>query len=69
MGANENRSGRTDSVGHATRVDRLNLQVFGRIRVDGAHTGVDVVDSEAVLFEWLGRSGTPEFKELQALVK
>ena len=32
-------------------------------------SGVDVVDSEAVLFEWLDKSGTPEFKELQALVK
>ena len=31
--------------------------------------GADVVDSEMVLFEWLGRAGTPEFKELQALVK
>jgi nicotinamidase-related amidase len=31
--------------------------------------GADVVDSEMVLFEWLERAGTPEFKELQALVK
>jgi nicotinamidase-related amidase len=31
--------------------------------------GADVVDSEMVLFEWLGKAGTPEFKELQALVK
>jgi isochorismate hydrolase len=31
--------------------------------------GADIVDSEMVLFEWLGRAGTPEFKELQALVK
>ena len=30
---------------------------------------VDVVDSEMVLFEWMERSGTPEFKELQALIK
>jgi nicotinamidase-related amidase len=30
---------------------------------------VDVVDSEMVLFEWLELSGTPEFKELQALIK
>ena len=29
----------------------------------------DIVDSEMVLFEWLGRAGTPEFKQLQALVK
>jgi nicotinamidase-related amidase len=32
-------------------------------------SGADVVDSEMVLFEWLGKAGTPEFKELQALVK
>ena len=31
--------------------------------------GADIVDSEMVLFEWLERAGTPEFKELQALVK
>jgi isochorismate hydrolase len=31
--------------------------------------GADVVDSEMVIFEWLERAGTPEFKELQALVK
>ena len=32
-------------------------------------TGVDVVNSEMVLFEWLGKAGTPEFKELLGLVK
>jgi len=32
-------------------------------------SSVDVVDSEMVLFEWLERSGTPEFKELQSLIK
>ena len=31
--------------------------------------GADVVDSEMVVFEWLERAGTPEFKELQALIK
>jgi nicotinamidase-related amidase len=31
--------------------------------------GADVVDSEMVVFEWLERAGTPEFKELQGLVK
>lgn len=30
---------------------------------------VDVVDTEMVLFEWLERAGTPEFKELQKLVR
>ena len=27
-------------------------------------SGVDIVDSEMVVFEWLGKAGTPEFKEL-----
>jgi nicotinamidase-related amidase len=31
--------------------------------------GADVVDSEMVIFEWLERAGTPEFKELQPLIK
>ena len=32
-------------------------------------TGVDIVDSEMVIFEWLGQAGTPEFKELHGLAK
>lgn len=32
-------------------------------------SGVDVVDSEMVVFEWLGKAGTPEFKDLLGLVK
>jgi hypothetical protein len=31
--------------------------------------GADIVDSEMVGFEWLGKAGTAEFKELLALVK
>ncbi|HLF58073.1 MAG TPA: hydrolase [Alphaproteobacteria bacterium] len=31
--------------------------------------GVVPVTTEMVLFEWLGRAGTPEFKELSALIK
>jgi nicotinamidase-related amidase len=31
--------------------------------------GVDKVTSEMVVFEWLREAGTPEFKELQALIK
>lgn len=31
--------------------------------------GVDKVTSEMVVFEWLKQAGTPEFKELQALIK
>ena len=32
-------------------------------------SGVDVVDSEMVVFEWLGKAGTADFKELLSLVK
>ena len=32
-------------------------------------SGADVVDSDMVIFEWLGRAGTPEFKDLLALLK
>lgn len=31
--------------------------------------GAFIVDSEMVLFEWLGKAGTAEFKELQELIK
>jgi nicotinamidase-related amidase len=31
--------------------------------------GVVVAGVEMVLFEWLGRAGTPEFKEISALIK
>ena len=34
-----------------------------------AKAGADIVDSEMVMFEWLERAATPEFKELQALIK
>lgn len=34
-----------------------------------ARCGAEIVDSEMVLFEWLEKAGTPEFKELQPLVK
>ena len=34
-----------------------------------ARSGTDIVDSDMVIFEWLERAGTPEFKELHALVK
>jgi nicotinamidase-related amidase len=32
-------------------------------------SGVDIVDSEMVVFEWLGKAGTPAFKDLLGLVK
>lgn len=34
-----------------------------------ARDGVEIVTTEMVLFEWLGRAGTPEFKELSALIR
>jgi nicotinamidase-related amidase len=36
-------------------------------RLRGA--GAEIVTTEMVVFEWLGRAGTPEFKELSALIK
>jgi nicotinamidase-related amidase len=34
-----------------------------------AKEGVDIVDTEMVVFEWLERAGTTQFKELHALIK
>ncbi len=34
-----------------------------------AAAGVSVVDSEMVVFEWLGAAGTPAFKELSRLIR
>lgn len=31
--------------------------------------GVDIVDSEMVVFEWAGRAGTDEFRELSRLIR
>lgn len=36
-----------------------------RLRAEGA----SIVDNEMVAFEWLERAGTPEFKDVQALLK
>jgi len=33
------------------------------------HANVSVVNTEMALFEWVGKAGSPEFKEIQALVK
>jgi nicotinamidase-related amidase len=52
-----------DATGSRSKVNRK--LAISRL----AKSGVDVVDSEMVLFEWLERAGTPEFKELQALIK
>lgn len=46
--------------------DAANAELaFHRMRANG----VEVVSSEMVLFEWLHRAGTPEFKDLLALIK
>ncbi|MBF0356304.1 MAG: isochorismatase family protein [Alphaproteobacteria bacterium] len=34
-----------------------------------AANGIEIVTVEMVVFEWLGRAATPEFKELSALIK
>ncbi|MBT5309834.1 MAG: isochorismatase family protein, partial [Rhodospirillaceae bacterium] len=34
-----------------------------------AAAGAEIVTTEMVLFEWLGRAGTDEFKELSKLIK
>jgi hypothetical protein len=31
--------------------------------------GVEIVDSEMVVFEWLGEAGTPVFRELSRLIR
>ncbi|HYJ58909.1 MAG TPA: hydrolase [Methyloceanibacter sp.] len=52
-----------DAIGSRSKVNRK--LAINRL----AKAGADVVDSEMVLFEWLERAGTPEFKELQTLIK
>ena len=36
-----------------------------RLRTDG----VEIATTEMAVFEWLGRAGTPEFKELSRLIR
>jgi len=52
-----------DAVGSRSDVSRK----LGLRRLERA--GAFVVDSEMVLFEWLEKSGTEEFKALQSLIK
>jgi nicotinamidase-related amidase len=52
-----------DAVGSRSKLSRK--LALARLLKSGA----DVVDSEMVLFEWLERAGTREFKEIQALIK
>lgn len=54
-------------VGDATssRANANREAALARLRGDG----VQVATTEMVLFEWLGRAGTPEFKELSRLIR
>jgi nicotinamidase-related amidase len=52
-----------DAVGSRAKVSRR--YALARLM----NSRVDVVDSEMVLFEWLEKAGTPEFKAIQALIK
>jgi nicotinamidase-related amidase len=38
---------------------------LARLRADG----VEIATTEMALFEWLGKAGTPEFKELSRLIR
>lgn len=49
----------------ASRAKSSRKAAFARL----LHAGCTLVDSEMVLFEWLAKAGTPEFKAIQALVK
>ena len=52
-----------DAIGSRAKVNRK-LAITRLL-----NAGADIVDSEMVLFEWLERAGTPEFKELHPLIK
>lgn len=54
-------------VGDATssRANANREAALARLRGDG----VQIATTEMVLFEWLGRAGTPEFKELSRLIR
>lgn len=52
-----------DAVG--SRTERNKQLGIERMRAAGAN----IVSTEMVVFEWLHRAGTPEFKELSALIK
>src|SRR5512144_676432 len=49
----------------SSRTERNHSAAIERLRRDGAR----IVTTEMVVFEWLAKAGTPEFKELSALVK
>ena len=49
----------------SSRTPENHRAAIRRLAAAGAH----IVTTEMVLFEWMGRSGTPEFKEINALIK
>jgi nicotinamidase-related amidase len=54
-------------VTDATSSRTLESEKACRDRLGAA--GAGIVTTEMVVFEWLGRAGTPEFKELLAEIK
>lgn len=52
-----------DAVSSRTKASRR--LALARLR----NTGAEIVDSEMVVFEWLGKAATAEFRDLLALVK
>ncbi|MBK8211426.1 MAG: hydrolase [Rhodospirillales bacterium] len=49
----------------SSRTEKNHAAAMARLREAGAR----VVTTEMVVFEWLGKAGTPAFKELSALIK
>ncbi len=49
----------------ASRAPASKEAALGRLR----QAGVEVVTAEMVVFEWLAKAGTPEFKEVSALIR
>ncbi|MBK8174588.1 MAG: hydrolase [Rhodospirillales bacterium] len=49
----------------SSRTPRNHATAISRVRSAGAR----IVSTEMVVFEWLTQAGTPEFKELSALIK
>ena len=49
----------------SSRSEQNHLAAMDRLRSAGAR----IVTTEMVVFEWLAKAGTPEFKELSALIK
>ena len=49
----------------SSRTERNHMAAIERLRCAGAR----IVTTEMVVFEWLAKAGTPEFKDLSALIK